>query len=93
MQGLLQRLASATQPFDFRALSDNPCAARHIAEATVNTGTHEQLLRAAVAAIVRPSSRSLLPHALIAVQTYFLSVVDILRSSFLYCIDAVPLPR
>ena len=57
LQGLLQRLASATQPFNFRVLSDNPAAARHIAEATVNTGTHEQLLRAAVAAIVRPSSR------------------------------------
>lgn len=57
VQGLLQRLASATQPFNFRVLSDNPAAARHIAEATVNTGTHEQLLRAAVAAIVRPSSR------------------------------------
>lgn len=58
MQGLLQRLASATQPFNFRALSDSTAAARHIAEATVNTGTYEQLLRAAVAAIVRPSSRS-----------------------------------
>lgn len=55
--GLLQRLASATQPFSFRVVSDSPAAARHIAEATVNTGTHEQLLRAAVAAIVRPSSR------------------------------------
>ena len=57
VQGVLQRLASATQPFNFRVLSNNPAAARHIAEATVNTGTHEQLLRAAVAAIVRPSSR------------------------------------
>lgn len=57
MQGVLQRLASATQPFDFRALSDQPAAARRIAEATVNTGTHQQLLRSAVAAIVRPSSR------------------------------------
>ena len=57
MQGLLQRLSSATQAFNFRALSEHPAAARHIAEATVNTGTHEQLLRAAVAAIVRPSSR------------------------------------
>lgn len=55
--GLLQRLASATQPFDFRSRCDNPVVARHVAEATVNTGTHEQLLRAAVAAIVRPSSR------------------------------------
>lgn len=61
MQGLLQRLASATQPFNFRVLSDNTAAARHIAEATVNTGTYEQLLRAAVAAIVRPSSRSSQP--------------------------------
>lgn len=58
MQGLLQRLASATQPFNFRVISDSPAAAQHIAEATVNTGTHQQLLRAAVAAIVRPSSRS-----------------------------------
>lgn len=57
LQGLLQRLSSATQAFNFRALSEHPAAARHIAEATINTGTHEQLLRAAVAAIVRPSSR------------------------------------
>ena len=81
VQGLLQRLASATQPFNFRVLSDNPAAARHIAEATVNTGTHEQLLRAAVAAIVRPSSRCPLPacylvhfdllcHAACILQTY-----------------------
>ncbi|DBB04767.1 hypothetical protein WJX82_007058 [Trebouxia sp. C0006] len=55
--GVLQRLASATQPFDFRSRCDDPEVAQHVAEATVNTGTHEQLLRAAVAAIVRPSSR------------------------------------
>ena len=58
LQGVLQRLASATQPFDFRSRCDDPEVAQHVAEATVNTGTHEQLLRAAVAAIVRPSSRS-----------------------------------
>jgi len=57
LQGVLQRLASATQPFDFRSRCDDPEVAQHVAEATVNTGTHEQLLRAAVAAIVRPSSR------------------------------------
>lgn len=75
VQGLLQRLASATQPFNFRVLSNNTAAARHIAEATVNTGTYEQLLRAAVAAIVRPSSRSSQPlcSAVVSVlwlQTY-----------------------
>lgn len=69
MQGLLQRLSSATQAFNFRALSEHPAAARHIAEATVNTGTHEQLLRAAVAAIVRPSSR------FVAVTCFFMWAV------------------
>ena len=61
LQGVLQRLASATQPFDFRSRCDDPEVAQHVAEATVNTGTHEQLLRAAVAAIVRPSSRLVCP--------------------------------
>ena len=68
-QGLLQRLASATQPFDFRSRCDNPVVARHVAEATVNTGTHEQLLRAAVAAIVRPSSRFVIPHPISSFQS------------------------
>jgi len=61
LQGVLQRLASATQPFDFRSRCDDPEVAQHVAESTVNTGTHEQLLRAAVAAIVRPSSRLVCP--------------------------------
>lgn len=69
LQGLLQRLSSATQAFNFRALSEHPAAARHIAEATVNTGTHEQLLRAAVAAIVRPSSRCRLLHNIFSTPT------------------------
>ncbi len=69
LQGVLQRLASATQPFDFRSRCDDPEVAQHVAESTVNTGTHEQLLRAAVAAIVRPSSR-LVCHSLREAPVY-----------------------
>ena len=80
LQGLLQRLSSATQAFNFRALSEHPAAARHIAEATINTGTYEQLLRAAVAAIVRPSSRFCL-----LVFALFFHLFGALAWSYLAC--------
>ena len=57
LQGMLKRLAAATQPFSFSEIAESAEVAHRIAHSTANTGTYQDLLRAAVASIVRPSSR------------------------------------